>query len=159
TGRFLGHGVPPCTRSVRPAVPAGIASPTASGILSPGGQSKQGRVRLPVLPTLAMLPSRCGGYNEVSVNATIADATGPKGRLATPLWTEIHAAPPLPMTAAEMAARGWDAVDVVFVSGDAYVDHSSFAMAILGRVLEAAGFRVAILSQPDWRSCDPWRQF
>lgn len=58
-----------------------------------------------------------------------------------------------------MAARGWDAVDVVFVTGDAYVDHPSFAMAILGRVLEANGFRVAILSQPDWRSCHPWRQF
>ena len=58
-----------------------------------------------------------------------------------------------------MAARGWDAVDVVFVTGDAYVDHPSFAMAILHRVLEAAGFRVAILSQPDWQSCEPWRQF
>jgi uncharacterized radical SAM protein YgiQ len=63
------------------------------------------------------------------------------------------------MTRAEVAARGWDAVDVVFVTGDAYVDHPSFAMAILGRVLEAAGFRVAMLSQPDWHSCDPWRQF
>src|SRR5205814_5964831 len=60
---------------------------------------------------------------------------------------------------AEMHTRGWDAVDVVFVSGDAYVDHPSFAAAILHRVLEAAGFRVAILSQPDWRSCEPWRQF
>ncbi|HEX5269482.1 MAG TPA: YgiQ family radical SAM protein [Gemmataceae bacterium] len=80
-------------------------------------------------------------------------------RLSLPLWAEKHAAPPLPMTRAEMDARGWDAVDVVFVSGDAYVDHPSFAMAILGRVLEAAGFRVAILSQPDWHSCDPWRQF
>jgi uncharacterized radical SAM protein YgiQ len=58
-----------------------------------------------------------------------------------------------------MLARGWDAVDVVFVTGDAYVDHPSFAMAILHRVLEQAGFRVAMLSQPDWRSCDPWRQF
>ncbi len=58
------------------------------------------------------------------------------------------------MTAAEQAARGWDAVDVVFVTGDAYVDHPSFAMAILGRALEAEGFRVAILSQPDWHSCD-----
>ena len=47
---------------------------------------------------------------------------------------------------------GWDAVDVVFVTGDAYIDHPSFAMAILGRVLEAAGFRVGIVSQPDWRS-------
>jgi uncharacterized radical SAM protein YgiQ len=63
------------------------------------------------------------------------------------------------MTRAEMDARGWDAVDVVFVTGDAYVDHPSFAMAILGRVLETAGFRVAILSQPDWHSCEPWRQF
>jgi uncharacterized radical SAM protein YgiQ len=80
-------------------------------------------------------------------------------RLSLPLWTERHAAPHLPMTRAEMAARGWDAVDVVFVTGDAYVDHPSFAMAILGRVLEAAGFRVAILSQPDWHSCEPWRQF
>jgi uncharacterized radical SAM protein YgiQ len=63
------------------------------------------------------------------------------------------------MTPAEMAARGWDSVDIVFVTGDAYIDHPSFAMAILGRVLEAAGFRVAILSQPDWHSCAPWRQF
>src|SRR5438105_2450105 len=80
-------------------------------------------------------------------------------RLSLPLWTERHAAPPLPMSRAEMAARGWDAVDIVFVTGDAYVDHPSFAMAILGRVLEAEGFRVGILAQPDWRSCEPWRQF
>ena len=58
-----------------------------------------------------------------------------------------------------MDARGWDAVDVVLVSGDAYVDHPAFAMGILGRVLEAAGFRVAILSQPDWKSAEPWRTF
>ncbi|HVR73596.1 MAG TPA: YgiQ family radical SAM protein, partial [Planctomycetota bacterium] len=58
-----------------------------------------------------------------------------------------------------MEARGWSEADVVFVTGDAYIDHPSFAMAILGRVLEAAGFRVCILSQPDWRSADPWRTF
>jgi len=63
----------------------------------------------------------------------------------------------LPTTAAEIAARGWDGVDVVFVTGDAYVDHPSFAMAVLGRVLEAEGYRVAILPQPDWRSADAWR--
>jgi uncharacterized radical SAM protein YgiQ len=63
------------------------------------------------------------------------------------------------MTADEVHERGWDAVDVVFVTGDAYVDHPSFAMAILGRVLEAAGFRVAILSQPDWRSPEAWKCF
>ncbi|MBI5596857.1 MAG: YgiQ family radical SAM protein [Elusimicrobia bacterium] len=69
------------------------------------------------------------------------------------------AAPFLPLTRADMDARGCDAVDVVFVTGDAYIDHYSFAMAILGRVLEAAGFRVALLCQPDWRSAEPWRTF
>jgi len=58
-----------------------------------------------------------------------------------------------------MLARGWDEVDVVFVSGDAYVDHPSFANGLLARLLEAAGFRVAVLAQPDWQSCEPWRQF
>src|SRR6266436_5005631 len=67
--------------------------------------------------------------------------------------------PYLPMNRDEMTALGWDGVDVVLVTGDAYIDHPSFAMAILGRVLEAAGYRVAILSQPDWHSCEPWRQF
>ena len=66
---------------------------------------------------------------------------------------------PLPMSVEEMRERGWDEADVVFVTGDAYIDHPSFAMAILGRVLEAAGYRVAIVSQPDWRSCDAWRLF
>ena len=58
-----------------------------------------------------------------------------------------------------MAARGWDAVDVVLVSGDAYVDHPSFANGLIARLLEAAGFRVAVLAQPEWSSCEPWRQF
>jgi len=66
---------------------------------------------------------------------------------------------PLPVSRAEMLDRGWDEVDIVFVTGDAYVDHPSFAMALLGRLLESEGFRVAILSQPDWRSCEPWRTF
>ena len=63
------------------------------------------------------------------------------------------------MTRGEMLARGWDEVDVVFVTGDAYVDHPSFAMALLGRLLESEGFRVAILSQPDWQTCEAWRTF
>jgi len=67
--------------------------------------------------------------------------------------------PPLPITRDEMQARGWDEVDIVFVTGDAYVDHPSFAMALLGRLLESEGYRVAILSQPDWRSCEAWRTF
>src|SRR5262245_39674198 len=56
-----------------------------------------------------------------------------------------------------MDALGWERPDVVFVSGDAYVDHPSFAAGILGRVLEAAGWKVAILPQPDWRNADAWR--
>lgn len=75
-----------------------------------------------------------------------------------PLTSDFRA-PLAPTTRAELRARGWDEVDVVFVTGDAYVDHPSFAMAILHRVLEAAGFTVAMLSQPDWHSCEPWRQF
>jgi uncharacterized radical SAM protein YgiQ len=63
------------------------------------------------------------------------------------------------MSPEEVQARGWDGVDVVFVTGDAYVDHPSFAMALLGRLLESEGYRVAIVSQPDWRSCEPWRSF
>ena len=78
-------------------------------------------------------------------------------RLATPAPGTAKAA--LPMTTTEMQRRGWDTVDVVFVTGDAYIDHPSFAMAILGRVLEAAGFRVAILSQPDWHSAHDWTRF
>ena len=85
--------------------------------------------------------------------------TTTRERLSLPLWQERYAAPLAPTTAAEMAERGWEYVDVIFVTGDAYVDHPSFAMAILHRVLERAGFRVAILSQPDWKSCEPWRQF
>jgi uncharacterized radical SAM protein YgiQ len=61
------------------------------------------------------------------------------------------------MSRADIEARGWAQADVVFVTGDAYVDHPSFAMAILGRWLEAHGFRVALLSQPDWQSVEPWR--
>lgn len=82
-----------------------------------------------------------------------------RGRMSLPLWNERFAAPFAPTTADEMRERGWDAVDIVFVTGDAYVDHPSFAMAILHRVLERAGFRVAILSQPAWKTCDPWREF
>ncbi len=65
----------------------------------------------------------------------------------------------LATTPEDVEARGWDRVDVLFVTGDAYVDHPSFAMAILGRWLEAHGFRVAILAQPDWRSADAFRAF
>jgi uncharacterized radical SAM protein YgiQ len=61
-------------------------------------------------------------------------------------------APFLPMSRAEMDALGWDSCDVILVTGDAYVDHPSFGMAIVGRLLEAQGFRVGIIAQPDWKS-------
>src|SRR6201987_4861640 len=66
-------------------------------------------------------------------------------------------APFLPMSRAEMDALGWDACDIVLVTGDAYVDHPSFGMAIIGRRLEAQGFRFAIIAQPDWQSAEPFK--
>ena len=61
-------------------------------------------------------------------------------------------APFLPMSRAEMESLGWDSCDVILVTGDAYVDHPSFGMALIGRLLEAQGFRVGIIAQPDWHS-------
>ena len=70
-------------------------------------------------------------------------------------WAErFGTAPFLPMSRAEMDALGWDSCDVIIVTGDAYVDHPSFGMAIIGRALEAQGFRVGIIAQPDWHSAD-----
>ncbi len=63
----------------------------------------------------------------------------------------------LPMSFAEMEALGWDSCDIILVTGDAYVDHPSFGMAVIGRVLEAQGFRVGIISQPDWQSADDFK--
>ncbi len=65
----------------------------------------------------------------------------------------------LPISKKEMMALGWDEPDFVYVTGDAYVDHPSFGVSIISRVLEDAGFRVAILSQPDYKSCDAFREF
>ena len=66
-------------------------------------------------------------------------------------------APFLPMSRAEMDVLGWDSCDIIVVTGDAYVDHPSFGMAVIGRVLEAQGFRVGIIAQPDWHSADPFK--
>jgi uncharacterized radical SAM protein YgiQ len=63
----------------------------------------------------------------------------------------------LPTTLEEVEARGWSELDVVIVTGDAYVDHVSFGAAVIGRVLEAAGYRVGILAQPDWRGAESFR--
>ncbi|TMO78629.1 YgiQ family radical SAM protein [Pseudoalteromonas sp. S3776] len=70
-------------------------------------------------------------------------------------WAECYGtAPFLPTTREEMDALGWDSCDIIIISGDAYVDHPSFGMAVIGRVLEAQGFRVGIIAQPDWQSKD-----
>ena len=65
----------------------------------------------------------------------------------------------LPVTAVECAERGWDSPDFVYVTGDAYVDHPSFGVAIISRVLESEGFRVAILAQPDFSSAEDFKRF
>jgi len=72
-------------------------------------------------------------------------------------YASLHLTDWLPTSVKEMKARGWDSVDVVLFSGDAYVDHPSFAAAVIGRVLERAGYRVAIVPQPGWQ--DDLRDF
>jgi uncharacterized radical SAM protein YgiQ len=75
-----------------------------------------------------------------------------------PYWAKrFGVAPFLPMSRAEMEQLGWDSCDIVLVTGDAYVDHPSFGMAVIGRVLEAQGFRVGIIAQPDWQSAEPFK--
>jgi uncharacterized radical SAM protein YgiQ len=76
-----------------------------------------------------------------------------------PYWAKrFGTAEVLPRTRAEMDALGWDACDVVLVTGDAYIDHPAFGMALVGRLLEAQGFRVGILDQPAWQSAEPFRE-
>jgi uncharacterized radical SAM protein YgiQ len=85
-------------------------------------------------------------------------------RIAKPLtsyrkyWAaRFGTAPFLPMSRAEMAQLGWDSCDIILVTGDAYVDHPSFGMAVIGRMLEAQGFRVGIIAQPEWQSAEPFQ--
>ncbi|HEY4079859.1 MAG TPA: YgiQ family radical SAM protein [Burkholderiaceae bacterium] len=87
--------------------------------------------------------------------------TPPKAKALTaykPFWAKrFGPAPFLPMSRAEMDLLGWDSCDIIIVTGDAYVDHPSFGMAVIGRTLEAQGFRVGIIAQPDWQSADPFK--
>jgi uncharacterized radical SAM protein YgiQ len=85
--------------------------------------------------------------------------------MATPLfsyrkyWAECFGtAPELPMSRAEMDALGWDSCDIIIITGDAYVDHPSFGMAVIGRLLEAQGYRVGIIAQPDWTTTDDFQK-
>ncbi|WP_255988439.1 YgiQ family radical SAM protein [Chitinolyticbacter albus] len=66
-------------------------------------------------------------------------------------------APFLPMSLDEMTALGWDECDVILISGDCYIDHPSFGMALIGRLLEAQGLRVGIIAQPEWDSAEPYK--
>ena len=100
------------------------------------------------------------------MNASRASQASPTSRIPAakpltsykPYWARrFGTAPFLPMSRAEMEQLGWDSCDVILVTGDAYVDHPSFGMAVIGRVLEAQGFRVGIIAQPDWQSAEPFK--
>ncbi len=91
---------------------------------------------------------------ETQANAAFKQGTKPLFAYDKHWASCFDPAPYLPMSRAEMDALGWDRCDVIIVTGDAYVDHPSFGMAIIGRLLEAQGFRVGIIAQPDWTSKD-----
>ena len=86
-----------------------------------------------------------------------ARAAKPLGSYRKYWAARFGTAPFLPMSRAEMDKLGWDSCDIVLVTGDAYVDHPSFGMAVIGRMLEAQGFRVGIIAQPDWQSAEPFK--
>jgi uncharacterized radical SAM protein YgiQ len=100
------------------------------------------------------------GYNAELPRRYLA-MTGPSTALYdyNKYWAECFGtAPQLPMSRAEMDALAWDSCDIIIITGDAYVDHPSFGMAIIGRLLESQGFRVGIIAQPDWRTKDAFQQ-
>ena len=86
-----------------------------------------------------------------------ARAAKPLGSYRKYWASRFGTAPFLPMSRAEMDKLGWDSCDIVLVTGDAYVDHPSFGMAVVGRMLEAQGFRVGIIAQPDWTSAEAFK--
>jgi uncharacterized radical SAM protein YgiQ len=99
-----------------------------------------------------LLPIRRRAYNPCMLPAPQLQSW-----LPPPGGKRAPAAPFLPMSRAEMEALGWEECDVIIVTGDAYVDHPSFGMALIGRVLEAQGLKVGIIAQPDWHSAEPFR--
>ena len=75
-----------------------------------------------------------------------------------PYWAKrFGAAKMLPMSRAEMDELGWDSCDIILITGDCYIDHPSFGMALVGRLLEAQGFRVGIIAQPDWKNASAFK--
>jgi uncharacterized radical SAM protein YgiQ len=102
-------------------------------------------------PAARFASSAVSAISEITVPRAAKALTGYR-----PFWAKrFGPAPFLPMSRAEMETLGWDSCDVVLITGDAYVDHPSFGMAVIGRTLEAQGFRVGIIAQPDWQSADP----
>ena len=99
------------------------------------------------------------GHNRTATAQASAPPQHPQPSLFSyrPYRSALSPAPFLPMSRAEMDALQWDSCDIVLVTGDAYVDHPSFGMAIVGRLLEAEGFRVGIIAQPDWQSAEPFK--
>ena len=99
-------------------------------------------------------------YNSrVKTSSLAAMPTAPGLFSYRKFWAaRFGAAPFLPISRAEMDLLGWDSCDIILVTGDAYIDHPSFGMALVGRLLEAQGFRVGILAQPDWRSADAFAE-
>ena len=94
----------------------------------------------------------------MSTHALIAPPQAKPLTSYKPFWAKrFGPAPFLPMSRAEMDQLGWDSCDIIIVTGDAYVDHASFGMAVIGRTLEAQGFRVGIIAQPDWQSADAFK--
>jgi uncharacterized radical SAM protein YgiQ len=106
----------------------------------------------PVIFIARLLPIRRRAYNPCMLSAPQLQSW-----LPAPDGRRRAAAPFLPTSRAEMEQLGWDECDVIIVTGDAYVDHPSFGMALIGRVLEAQGLRVGIVAQPDWHSVEPFR--
>jgi len=103
------------------------------------------------------LGSRQGLLGSAGFTLVSPDRVAPTLFARRKFWAErFGIAPVLPTTRAEMDALGWDSCDIVLVTGDAYIDHPSFGAALIGRLLEAQGFRVGILAQPDWRSAEPF---
>ncbi|XHS78808.1 YgiQ family radical SAM protein [Burkholderiaceae bacterium UC74_6] len=94
----------------------------------------------------------------MSAHVTIAPPKAKPLSSYKPFWAKrFGPAPFLPMSRKEMDELGWDSCDIIIVTGDAYVDHPSFGMAVIGRTLEAQGFRVGIIAQPDWQSADAFK--
>lgn len=109
-------------------------------------------------PDTAIRPRKYAMTKSASAQICVPD--GSRGLFSyRPYWAKrFGIAPFLPTSRDEMDALGWDACDVILVTGDAYVDHPSFGMAIIGRLLESHGFRVGILAQPDWHSEEAFRE-